>query len=110
MKEGESGSIVKKEMPIHMSKVAVVDNPAPEAPEPVAALAVFGEPVMRIRGRSWIPFMNEATEDEAEAAEEAAEEAVDDSEEEDAPQAPRGKPMLLKKLLKKLWTIAKRRT
>lgn len=78
MKEGESGSIVKKEMPIHMSKVAVVDNPAPEAPEPVAALAVFGEPVMRIRGRSWIPFMNEATEDADEVAEEVDEEAVDD--------------------------------
>lgn len=67
MKEGESGSIVKKEMPIHMSNVAVVAPSESEAP--VAALATSGaeyrrsaDPVMRIRSRSWIPFMSEADE------------------------------------------------
>lgn len=36
MKEGESGKLLKKEMPIHISNVAPVDAPA-DAPAPAAA-------------------------------------------------------------------------
>lgn len=39
MKEGESGSILKKEAPIHISKVQVSDAPAPAAPAEEAAPA-----------------------------------------------------------------------
>lgn len=88
VREGETGSIVKKEMPIHASNLKVIAGEEEEADdagdavtvdvEPVAAAAVMGMerspgPVMRIGARSWVPFMSEATEDEV--AEEAAEEA-----------------------------------
>jgi ribosomal protein L24 len=83
MKEGESGSIVKKEMAIHVSNVAPVDDPETESEETVAALAFSGtearrspDPVMRIRSRSWIPFMSADT--EAEEVEEAAD-SLDES-------------------------------
>jgi ribosomal protein L24 len=76
MKEGESGSIAKKEMPIHMSNVALTDDQPEKA---VAALAVGGArapaPVMRgFPSRSWVPFMTEAAAEEDAAEEDAAEE------------------------------------
>jgi len=97
VREGETGSIVKKEMPIHASNLKVlagedVEDDAGDGVtvdvEPVAAAAVMGMerspgPVMRIGARSWVPFMSEATEDEV--AEEAAEEA-------DAAEAPAAEP------------------
>jgi ribosomal protein L24 len=95
VKEGESGSIVKKEMAIHMSNVAPVDDPDTDSEETVAALATYGtaarrspDPVMRIRSRSWIPFMSET---EAEEAGEVADAAEEETAEESKPRN-RGRP------------------